>query len=76
MNYALDEILQIPWLDGIMIGPCDFSGSMGRLLDIGHPEQNALLDEAIQKCNAAGLSATRPGGIPSIPDISEVLQRI
>jgi len=53
----LDEILQIPWLDGIMIGPCDFSGSMGRLLDIQNPEQNALLDEAIQKCHDAGLFA-------------------
>lgn len=53
----LDEILQIPWLDGIMIGPCDFSGSMGRLLDINHPEQNVLLDKAIQKCRAAGLIA-------------------
>lgn len=50
----LDEILQIPGLDGIMIGPCDFSGSMGRLLDINHPEQSAILDDAIARCKAAG----------------------
>ena len=30
----LDEILQIPGLDGIILGPCDFSGSMGKMLDI------------------------------------------
>ena len=51
----LDEILQIPGLDGVILGPCDFSGSLGRMLDINHPEEIAMLDDAIQKIRQAGL---------------------
>lgn len=51
----LDEILTVPYLDGIIVGPCDLSGSIGRLNDIYHPEVLALIDEIIQKCKAHGM---------------------
>jgi len=53
----LDEILQIPGLDGIILGPCDFSGSMGRMLDLNAPEVVEVLEDAIRKTRAAGLIA-------------------
>ncbi len=50
----LDEILAIPGLDGVVIGPADLSGSLGRLLDISHPDVQRLLDTIISKTRAAG----------------------
>ena len=49
----LDEILKVPYLDGCIIGPCDLSGSIGRLNEIYHPEVLALVDEAVKKCKKA-----------------------
>ena len=46
----LDRILEIPYLDGIIVGPCDLSGSIGRLNDVYHPEVMALIDETVKKC--------------------------
>lgn len=51
----LDEMLQVPYVDGFILGPCDLSGSIGRLNDIFHPEVLALIDEAVAKCRAAGM---------------------
>lgn len=50
----LDAMLQVPYVDGFVLGPCDLSGSIGRLNDIYHPEVLALVDEAVAKCRAAG----------------------
>ncbi|OFX16381.1 MAG: hypothetical protein A2Z18_03310, partial [Armatimonadetes bacterium RBG_16_58_9] len=35
---CLDEILTVPGLDSIVLGPCDLSGALGRLGDVKHPE--------------------------------------
>lgn len=51
----LDEILRIPFLDGLILGPCDLSGSIGLLNDIYHPDVMALIDKTAAKCNAAGM---------------------
>ena len=48
----LDRILEVPYLDGIIVGPCDLSGSVGRLNDIYHPEVLAPIDETVEKCAA------------------------
>lgn len=39
----LDEILRVPDLDGIFIGPMDLASSMGHLGDPGHPETQAQI---------------------------------
>jgi 2-dehydro-3-deoxyglucarate aldolase/4-hydroxy-2-oxoheptanedioate aldolase len=53
---AMDEIAQIPYVDGFIIGPMDMSGSVGQL---GHaltdPETNRLIETAIAKAHAHGL---------------------
>ena len=51
----LDTILQVPYIDGFIIGPCDLSGSIGHLNDIYHPENLALIDLAVKKCSQAGI---------------------
>ena len=51
----LDEILAIPGLDGVILGPCDYSGSMGKMLDIDNPEEVEQLEIAVQKCRQAGV---------------------
>jgi len=39
----LDEILRVPDLDGIFIGPMDLASSMGHLGNPGHPEAQAQI---------------------------------
>ena len=51
----LDEMVKIPYVSGFIIGPCDLSGSIGRLNDIYHPEVVSLIETAAQKCRKAGI---------------------
>jgi 2-keto-3-deoxy-L-rhamnonate aldolase RhmA len=45
----LDDILKVPGLDGIAIGPMDLSGSMGHMADPRHPEVVAAIDTVLRK---------------------------
>ncbi len=61
----LDEILTVPGIDSICIGPCDLSGSMGILNQMSDPKLNALLDEVCAKVKAAGkILGTAAGDLP------------
>jgi len=51
---APDEILQNPYVDGYILGPCDLSGSIGLLNRIYAEENIALVKESIEKVEAAG----------------------
>lgn len=51
----LDEILKVPGLDGIMIGPSDLSASMGKLLETNDADVQAILDDIVLRCNKAGM---------------------
>ena len=55
----IDEILTVPGIDLIFIGPNDLSASMGRLGQTTHPR----VEEAIQKVLAATKKAKVPAGI-------------
>lgn len=46
----LDEILTVPGLDGILVGPADLAVSMGHILDPGHPDVLAAIEEIFQAC--------------------------
>ena len=68
----LDEILKVPGLGSICIGPTDLSGSMGKLGQVDDPEVVRVIDEICKKTRAAGVmlgafgtpfSAWRPRGI-------------
>lgn len=52
---SIDEILKVPGLDSVVIGPMDLSGSLGLLGDIDHPKVTAVIDMIIAKAQAAGI---------------------
>lgn len=50
----LDEILNVPGVDCICVGPCDLSGSMGILCQTEDEELNRIIDEICVKTKKAG----------------------
>lgn len=52
---AIDEIVAVPGLDSIVIGPWDLSGSLGHLGDVEHPRVVEAMETAINSARAAGL---------------------
>ena len=51
----LDRILAVPGVDSVLIGPYDFSMSMGKPGQFDDPEVSAALDEACAKIVAQGI---------------------
>lgn len=62
----LDGILALDGVDAICLGPADFSGSLGRLLDWVHPEVAGPLDTVLAKAKAKGIAVCT--GIVVPPD--------
>jgi 4-hydroxy-2-oxoheptanedioate aldolase len=54
--HELDGILALDGVDAICLGPADFSGSLGRLLDWTHPEVARALDTVLSKAKAKGIA--------------------
>lgn len=50
----LDDILVVPGLDGIFIGPMDLSTSMGHMGNPGHPDVQAAIETIERKTLGAG----------------------
>ncbi len=53
---ALDEILAVPGLDSLVIGPWDLSGALGHLGEVEHPEVVRAIEDIIARTRAAGLA--------------------
>ena len=51
----LDEILAIPGLDSLVIGPYDLSGSMGMLGQVTHPKVLKTIEQIVTKTRQAGV---------------------
>ena len=51
---SLDDILNVQGIDAFIIGPCDLSGSIGKLNQIYDEENISLVKETIAKVEAAG----------------------
>ena len=60
----LDEILKVPGIDSICVGPCDLSASMGLLHDSNCEEVNKVVDEICAKTQEAGLLLGTASGGP------------
>ncbi len=56
----LDEILEVDNIDCFFVAPGDLAQTMGHLGEVGHPEVQATIAEAITKIAAAGRT---PGGL-------------
>ena len=52
---ALDDILAVPGLDSLVIGPWDLSGALGVLGEVEHPRVIEAVEMIIAKTRAAGL---------------------
>lgn len=52
----LDGILALEGVDAICLGPADFSGSLGRLLDWTHPDVAGPLETVLSKAKAKNIA--------------------
>lgn len=50
----LDEILEVDHIDVFYVAPSDLAASMGHIGNIGHPDVQRTVDEAIAKIHARG----------------------
>ena len=50
----IDGILAVEGLDGVILGPCDLSGTMGKLGDITAPGVVEAMDRVVARCKAHG----------------------
>ena len=53
---AIDEIVAVPGLDGVVIGPWDLSAALGLLGQVEHPTLVGAMEKIIARARAAGLS--------------------
>ena len=61
----LDEILTVPGINSICVGPCDLAVSMGYAQDMEAPEVQKVIDEICFKVKKAGLIlGTASGNLP------------
>jgi len=67
---ALDEILAVPDLDGVLLGPHDLSCSLGVPEQYDHPLFEKAVNELITKARAAGVGA----GAHFLPSIEHELK--
>jgi 2-keto-3-deoxy-L-rhamnonate aldolase RhmA len=58
----LDAILRVPGIDSVCIGPCDLSGSLGKLNELDDPEVCRVLEKACRKVRGAGMMLGTAGG--------------
>lgn len=54
---ALDEILAVPGVDGLFIGPSDLSAACGHFGAPNHPEVQAVIADVLARTRAAGKAA-------------------
>jgi len=49
----IEEIVKVPGLDAILIGPYDLSASLGRIGEVNHPEVQEAINRVADVCKAA-----------------------
>ncbi len=51
----IEEIVKVPGLDAILIGPYDLSASLGRIGEVNHPEVQEAISRVADVCKAANI---------------------
>ncbi len=69
---VIDAIVQVPGLDGLLIGGCDLSASMGLLGQTGHPEVVKAMESVVAKAHRAGMAC----GLPAPVDVDVAMKWI
>jgi 2-keto-3-deoxy-L-rhamnonate aldolase RhmA len=54
----IDEVLDVPGIDAVAIGPNDLSGTVGVLRQHDHPKVKGSIERVIAAAKARGLAAT------------------
>jgi 4-hydroxy-2-oxoheptanedioate aldolase len=54
---ALDDIMALPGIDSVFIGPSDLAADMGHLGNAGHPDVRAAVMDALTRISASGKAA-------------------
>ena len=49
----IEEIVKVPGLDAILVGPYDLSASLGRIGEVNHPEVQEAINRVANVCKAA-----------------------
>jgi 4-hydroxy-2-oxoheptanedioate aldolase len=62
----LDQIARTDGVDGVFIGPADLAAGLGHLGEIGHPEVQSAIKDAIGRIKGAG----KPAGILATDEAS------
>jgi 2-dehydro-3-deoxyglucarate aldolase/4-hydroxy-2-oxoheptanedioate aldolase len=70
---AIDDIVAIPGLDSLVIGPQDLSGALGLLGDVEHPKVVAAIETIIKKARDAGLFVG--AGMGTEPDYAYIMAK-
>jgi 2-keto-3-deoxy-L-rhamnonate aldolase RhmA len=69
---AVDEILDVPGLDVLFVGPNDLAQSMGYPGQPGHPEVTAIADQVVKRAQAKGIklgtTATTPDAARAVAE--------
>ncbi|MEQ1843514.1 MAG: aldolase/citrate lyase family protein, partial [Verrucomicrobiales bacterium] len=69
----IDEILAVPGIDAVFIGPYDLSASLGITAQFDHPDYLRARDQVLEACRRHGVAA----GIHVVPpDPGQVIARL
>src|SRR5699024_8778885 len=69
----LDEMLALPGLDVLFIGPSDLAQSLGLPGQPNHPDVTALADKVVAKCKNAGVKIGTVAYTPAL--VEQVIER-
>lgn len=65
----LDAILDVEHIDVFLVAPSDLAQSMGHIGDIGHPEVQKVIDDAVARITKAGRVAGHTASIENVPGL-------
>jgi len=68
----IDEILSVPGVDAVFVGPYDLTASMGITAQFDHPDLEAAMRTILKSCQRHGVV---PGVHVVQPDVAEVVKR-
>ncbi len=69
---ALDDILAVPGLDALLIGPNDLAAALGHLGEAGHPEVEEAIADVLARAHRRGLPI---GYVSASPDPAPAVAR-
>ena len=69
---SIDEILSVPGVDAVFVGPYDLTASMGITAQFEHPDMQKAMRRILEACKRHGIV---PGIHVVQPDVAEVLRR-